>query len=421
MILDTKADSRQLPHQGGALRRLGPFEELLWQMDKRSPLHATLVAEVVGSVAIDAWRDALELTRRRHPLWSAVISKADGKVEFQDAGTPEVALRVIECASTQGWKQEVARELSVPIDTEIGPLVRAVLMHADASCMLILSAHHSICDGMSLVFALRDLLQAVSGTPLTMLSLHSSQEDALGMGRPPETSQPQNKRPCGPSVYRPETSSVPEVSSLQLSFALTEELLQKSRRERTTVHAAIVAAAGLAARQAPPYGVGRNLHLCSTINNRKLIGSPEDCGVFFTACDFLLAEGRTDQLWELARGSKLVLTSAQGINGAKAVLSAVVEIVQSGLDDYSIGEAGAKLFQFDIHVSNLGNVSIPTTYGEVWLRALWGPGVLIGFEGEQTLGVSTLNGRLCLLHTSHRPLASFLEDIESVLRSACGL
>jgi hypothetical protein len=52
------------------LRPLGSFEELLWQMNKRSPLHATLAAQVDGTTTIEEWRAALEQTRRRHPLWS---------------------------------------------------------------------------------------------------------------------------------------------------------------------------------------------------------------------------------------------------------------------------------------------------------------------------------------------------------------
>jgi hypothetical protein len=40
------------------LRPLGSFEELLWQIDKRSPLHATLAAHVDGSTTIEEWRSA---------------------------------------------------------------------------------------------------------------------------------------------------------------------------------------------------------------------------------------------------------------------------------------------------------------------------------------------------------------------------
>jgi hypothetical protein len=274
----------------GFLRPLGSFEELLWQMNKRSPLHATLAAHVDGLTTIEEWRSALEQTRRRHPLWSAVIAETDdGPPFFQAMYAPGVELRIIEGEFTQRWEREVARELSIRIDTESGPLVRAALMHNDASCMLILSAHHSICDGMSLAFAMRDVLRALSGIKLSELSLHSSQEDTLGMCSEPTAQRRSEQRPevaSAPTVYRSNSSIIPEVRSLQFSYVLTDALRKRARQEKTTVHAALLAAAGMAARRNPGYGSDRDLHLCSTISNRARVGSPEDCSVFFTACDF---------------------------------------------------------------------------------------------------------------------------------------
>jgi hypothetical protein len=424
MILDTTSVLDESSQAQGHLRPLGPFEELLWLMDKRSPLHAVLVAHVDGSTTIDEWRVALEQTRRRHPLWSAVIAEIDDdRPCFQEMRDPRVALRVIEGDLTENWEQEVAHELSEPIDAGSGPLVRAVLMHAEESCMLILSAHHSICDGMSLAFAMRDGLQALSGSKLENLSIHSSEEEALGVCSQPRARmrkvEQQAKQSPSPTVYRLSSSIVPEVRSLQFSCTFTEALRKRARQEKTTVHAALIAAAGIAARRNPSYGPGRDIHICSTINNRTLLGSPEDCGVFFTACDFPLSDSPINNLWKLARESKHMLTLGQSADGVKAVLGAVDGIVQSGLDVYSAGGQGRKLFLFDLHVSNLGAVPIQTSYGALSLRQLWGPAVLVGFEGEQTLGTSTLNGRLCLLHTSHSPLRGFLDQIESILSSAC--
>jgi hypothetical protein len=421
MILETVLN--ETSQAQGLLRPLGSFEELLWQMDKRSPLHATLAAHVDGSTTIEEWTAALEQTRRRHPLWSAVIAQTDnGAPFFRDMREPGVKLRIIKGEFTQAWEREVARELSVRIDAESGPLIRAVLMHTDASSMLILSAHHSICDGKSLAFAVRDLLQALSGQKLKRLSLHPSQEDTLGMGSKSRGASQRAWRRTEMSavatVYRSKSSIVPEVRSLQFSYAFTGALRKRARQEKTTVHAALLAAAGMVARRNPDYASGRDLHLCSTISNRSRLGSPEDCGVFFTACDFPLPDHPAYDLWNLARRSKEMLIVGQSDCGVKGVLGAVDGIVQSGLDAYSTGEEGGKLFLFDIHLSNLGAVEIPTSYGALSLRQVWGPGVLIGFEGEQTLGVSTLNGRLCLLHTSHSPLPDFLEQIESTLNLA---
>jgi hypothetical protein len=199
---------------------------------------------------------------------------------------------------------------------------------------------------MSLAFAIRDVLQALSGSGLEELGLHCSQEDALGMCPQPrarlrqaEQSPEQSQRP---TVYRLSSSVVPAVRSLQFLPALTETLRERARQEKTTVHAALIAAAGIAARLNSDYCPGRDLKVCSTINNRALMGSPEDCGVFFTACDYPIADSPLDDLWDLARKSKHMLTSAQTADGAKAVLGAVDTIVRSGLDAHSAGEEGGK-------------------------------------------------------------------------------
>jgi Condensation domain len=340
------------------LRPLGSFEELLWQMDKRSPLHATLAAHVDGSTTIEGWRSALDQTRQRHPLWSAVIAQTeDGAPFFQTMHDPGVALRVIEDEFAQAWEREVARELSLRIDAENGPLIRAVLMHTDASSMLILSAHHSICDGMSLAFAMRDVLQALSGSKLKKLSLHSSQEHMIGMCSEPRAQRWSGLRPevsAARTVYRSNSSIIPEVRSLQFSYALTDALRKRARQEKTTVHAALVAATGIVARRNPGYGASRELHLCSTISNRGRVGSPEDCGVFFTACDFPLPDSPVDDLWNLARRSKhslsLSVDTPRVCSPSKPMSTPGPQSCRSERAPYDVGIATAP--RFDRWISN---------------------------------------------------------------------
>ena len=249
MVVETVLS--ETPQAQAQLRPLGSFEELLWQMDKRSPLHASLAAHVDGSTTIEGWSGALEETRRRHPLWSSCIVETNGgRASFDEMHDPRIGLRVIEGEFAGAWEDEVARELSYPFDSENGPLVRAVLMHTGESCMFILSAHHSICDGMSLAFAMRDVLLALSGSVLAKLSLHSSQEDTLGVVPQYETEKLAELL-AAPTVYRSKSSILPEVRSLQFSCALTEALRRRAREERTTVHAALVQRYFAAAIEAP--------------------------------------------------------------------------------------------------------------------------------------------------------------------------
>ncbi len=424
MIVETAVETAIPASTQEYLRPLGSFEELLWLMDKRSPLHATLIAHVDGLTEVEQWNAALQQTGKRHPLWSTLIAEGqDGRPIFQKAGRPEIPLRVVEGDFTQNWEQEVAWELSKPFDTTSGCLVRAVLLHTRTSCMLILVAHHSVCDGMSLAFAIRDTLQALSGEILRELRLHSSQEDSLTVCSQPRTQRRLVDHCLKPipdtTVYRRSSSTIPQVQSLQLSSAFTATLRDRSRREETTLHAALLAASGIAARRSPDYGSGRDLHICSPINNRKLMENPEDSGVFFTACDSAIQDASVDDFWSHARGLKAALTPMQTAEGARAVLGAIDGVVQLDLDAAAAAEEGGRLFTFDVMLTNLGAVPIDSSYGQLSLKQVWGPGVLVGLEGEQTLGVSTFNGRLALLHTSHTPLPGFLDDIESILQSAC--
>jgi len=45
--------------------------------------------------------------------------------------------------------------------------------------------------------------------------------------------------------------------------------------------------------------------------------------------------------------------------------------------------------------------------------------VLTGFDNHQTIGVATVDGALCLLHTSHTPLEGLFEEMQSILAEAC--
>jgi len=79
----------------------------------------------------------------------------------------------------------------------------------------------------------------------------------------------------------------------------------------------------------------------------------------------------------------------------------------------------AQGFPCELLLTNLGNLPLHFDCGDLKLKSLWGPSVLMGFEGEQTVGVTTVNGSLCLLHSSFAPLPLLLQRAERILRFAC--
>ena len=54
--------------------------------------------------------------------------------------------------------------------------MRALLLQDSDECDIILVAHHTVVDGMSIVFIMRDLMQALSGKKLEVLPVPASQE-----------------------------------------------------------------------------------------------------------------------------------------------------------------------------------------------------------------------------------------------------
>jgi hypothetical protein len=102
---------------------------------------------------------------------------------------------------------------------------------------------------MSRAFARCNALHAMVGGALEKLSLPASQDPILrsmeiGNGMPREDEQ---AAPAGPaSTMRQRGDARPHVQGLSFSKALTGKLRERAREERTTVHAALLAALGIA-------------------------------------------------------------------------------------------------------------------------------------------------------------------------------
>lgn len=71
----------------------------------------------------------------------------------------------------------------------------------------------------------------------------------------------------------------------------------------------------------------------------------------------------------------------------------------------------------DILISNLGVLPFSRKFGDLTLESLWGPSVLIGTKGEQTIGVATINDAIHLIHTSYSSTVGLLESAKNILSS----
>jgi Phthiocerol/phthiodiolone dimycocerosyl transferase C-terminus len=343
---------------------------------------------------------------------------------FRQVPDKPIPLRVVRVGASQpNWLTELQREVATPFDAGLARLVRAVPLHEPHRDTLILTAHHSIADGLSLTFAIRDTLLALSGNPRDPLLVTPFIESMLDSDSSPielaPTSEGNGIEETRPSVFRSQHGLMPSVYGLSLSAELTLKLRKLARQEETTVHGALCAALVLAGRQAIGEWEDKPVRVLSPIDIRNLLGVAEHCGLFISAASVSFKPNGETAFWELARFAKRQLPGAQTGDGVTSAIHAIQQAISKGLGVETAMQLAARGFAYEAMVSNLGNLRYETIFGEFKLKALWGPAIGGSFEGGRTIGVVTVNETLHLLHTSYAPVPLLLERIEKILLAAC--
>ena len=167
----------------------------VWQISqqlepKSAVYNETAVLEITGKLDLPALDAALAAVRERHPALRAVCS-SDGRdlVLAHDAESRTPVHKVSKKSNVQAVIDEHA---NTPFDLATGPLFRpAVLRHSDTHHHLLVSAHHVVFDGTSMVAVLDDLAEGYTRAtrglaPVTMRGARSqpvSQELPAGERR----------------------------------------------------------------------------------------------------------------------------------------------------------------------------------------------------------------------------------------------
>jgi hypothetical protein len=421
--IHTEAKKASISHSNALLRPLGALEEIMWLLDQSSRVNFALVAEIGGRTTVEEWRAALDALQRRHPLLSVCIDSSHGPIpHFRHVEGAPIRLRVVGDVPAH-WESEVEAELCKQFDPKLAPLIRAVLLYQESKAVFILVAHHSIADGLSSAFLIRDVLWALSDEPLDPLPLMPSREEIFGLplrtsseGRP----RRQSSAAVAPSIVSDYgRSAVPHIQRLSLIPDLTSRLQSRSKEEGTTVHGALCAALVLAGRKIDPAWHDNPVRMRTSVSIRTLLRLEEDCMLAIGGGEVTVDPQATAEFWELARLIKSGLSGVQTREGASVSINAANQAVLSGLDVQGAAQFVKRAFGGETMVTNLGRLPFDTSFGRLKLESLWGPAVLRGIDGEQTLAAVTVNGSLNLLHTSYAPLPALLKNIEEALVRAC--
>lgn len=425
--LATKKTSIRLPltEAGPAalVRPLGAFERMLHRHMEEHPMHFSLVAELAGAVEPSRVRAALVAVQHRHALLKVHIEDHPStRLGFyRPATVPPIPLTVLDAAAAgPTWQQVAAEELATRFDPAVAPLVRAVLLRQGANAAtLVLSFDHTVADGMAALFVLEDVLAVLNGHKLNVLPVPHSQEEMLrhvltgpvAAAAPTAETPSVDERLSAFVPTRPFDGAPPDISTITFDEDLTTRLVRCCRAERTTVHAALVAATTQVMTRA---GNREVVRVFSPFNFRPLLGYVRDSANYFSATRTGFLPEQTQDLWELARLTGAQLAQARSEAGTRGISAAVEQYIPIDADNAAATGFMTAGLSSEALISNLGVLHLDET-GPVRATAVWGPVLLTQFEHESVIGVTTLAGQLRLVCATHAPIPGLLALIRDTL------
>ncbi len=308
-------------------RPLGGVEFAVELLDRARSLNFVMIAQISGPLTEEKLRAGLDDVQRRHPLLRARLIPYQRERAFDLQGVPKIPLRSAAPQTPVDWLGQVETELRTPFVQE-GPLIRCGWFpvpedQSPSGGTLLLTFHHSISDGTSGAYLLRDLLQSCAAQPLEPMSFPQPIEAHMPAG----TQGIRGLLKLASFALRqllffvrlgglPRRISVEaecpvdQVNASVIHRALPPELLAalraRAKQEGTTVHGALSSAMMLAFVQEELSGKAAVLGFGAPVNMRDRMEPPvgEDVGLYVSMAQSAHRVSSSTEFWQLAKDAK---------------------------------------------------------------------------------------------------------------------
>ena len=121
--------------------------------------NVSMITRINGNVSPEKLRLAINTACKMHPLLGVrIIFDEDNNAWFSTDNVPQPSVKITPRVSNTQWFEELQHEITIPFDLEQGPMIRFMLVHSEKVSELVIICNHSICDGMSLAYLVRDVL-----------------------------------------------------------------------------------------------------------------------------------------------------------------------------------------------------------------------------------------------------------------------
>ncbi len=155
-------------------RKLNDLEYFNFSLGQ--PYNLVVVLSIRGSIFIDELKLALKKAQEKHPLLNVRIQGNDEDFYwFTSKNVGEIPIETLEFENESKTTKFFLKNLETPFDMTdpVKPLFRVTLLHSLERSDLILCAQHTITDGLSMAFLMRDLVDFLNDPNIEISPINS--------------------------------------------------------------------------------------------------------------------------------------------------------------------------------------------------------------------------------------------------------
>jgi len=428
-------------------RKLTPQESYLF----RSPFSiVTLVARINGETTHEELEEAVKKVQKRHINLRMRIhdhENHDSWLTTENVGA--ILVKSIQRESDIHWIDVMHEDSKTPFDFNERPAIRFIRIHSPTISEILIICHHTICDGLSLAYLARDLLEHLGDpekevevlpapTPITKDNLPEGLKinflskiliNRINKGwRKEQINITQQDYETLNDAYWENFTH--KITPVELTEEETKRLVKRCKKEQTSVNSALTAAfSGALQSTVPNQPKLSTIAIAGNLRDRLAIKPGEAMGFFAGAVTPDLPYDQRKEFWE----------NAKVLNKMVQPLYTNKELFKDGLHwaylDPTLLEAfnykllgdlvpeNSKLFEFSkrkdtIHkllkrnemetrdklimgtaVTNLTRMPFPKMYGSIELdRFYMNPGGAFPLSNIlMVIGVVTVSGKLSIV------------------------
>ena len=397
------------------------------------PLNVVMVARIQGSLDHSKIKEALEKLRLRHPLLAVRVDIGDdGAGMFITDGVPAINIHLEQRHNEQQWICRVLEEFRTPFPLETGPLVRCAIIQSNQVSEIILCGHHAICDGMSFIYLIRDILKQV-GIPSDIIKQLPPPPaiDKETVSTPPSIKfvakaaiKLMNQIWKKKNLYFNfnlmeelhnrywEKNAGAQLLTGQLSEHETNQFVKCCKKEGVTVNSALWAA--FLTVQHDLQGSNKRFRnragLAISTRDKLKVPVGESFGFYASSHKVLLKRYQNKSFWNATRiVHKQLRRSIESVNPFRMLSATLLDptlldslyfskygFAKNRMSDKLLKKMFWDRINFGFAITNVGRIDIPTSYGDLKLDAIYGP-VVYSDVNEKTVGVITVGNKLSFI------------------------